>query len=323
MLGGRRGTDRAALRMAISMSRLLGLAMLVLLPLHADGQEIQPSFSASTDLVVLHVTVKDRNGTHVTGLPQDAFTVSEGGRPQTIRFYTSDDAPVTVGLMIDNSGSMRPNRDRLIAAGTTFAESSNPLDEMFAITFDDDVRAAMPPSMPFTKDVRNLRDALTTALNAGGRTALFDGLAAGLDYVGRGAHERKVLVLVSDGTDTASTSNFNDILGRVQASNVVIYTVAVVDPLERSNTKVLKQLAQASGGEAFQPENAAEIVSVLRHIARDIRHTYTIGYEPGDAKRDGTFRKVSVVVRSSDGRRLNVQTRTGYVAGRSAEAQWR
>jgi Ca-activated chloride channel homolog len=303
------------------MKRLVTLTIIALLPLQADGQDVRPSFSASTDLVVLHVTVKDRNGAHVTGLPQEAFTVSEGGRPQPIRFYTSDDAPVTVGLMIDNSGSMRPNRERLIAAGTTFAESSNPLDELFALTFDDDVRAAMPAEEPFTKDVRTLREALTGALNAGGRTALFDGLAAGLDYVARGRHERKVLVLVSDGNDTASRSSFDEVFARIQASNIVIYTVAVVDPLEKGNTKVLKQIARASGGEAFEPENAEEIVSVLRHIARDIRHTYTIGYEPADSRRDGTFRKVSVAVRAPDGRRLNVQTRTGYLAGRAAEGQ--
>ncbi len=247
--------------------------------------------------------------------------MSEGGRPQAIRFYTSDDAPVTVGLMIDNSGSMAPHRERLIAAGATFAESSNPLDEMFAVTFDDEVRAALPAATPFTQDVRTLRDGLTSALNAGGRTALFDGLGAGLDYVARGKHERKVLVLVSDGNDTASRSRFEDVFARVQASNVVIYTVAVVDPLEKSNTKVLKRLAQGSGGEAFEPEGATDIVNVLRQIARDIRHTYTIGYEPGDSRRDGTFRKVSVVVRSPDGRRLNVHTRTGYVAGRAGEAQ--
>jgi VWFA-related protein len=285
--------------------------------LHLQGQDSQPSFSASTDLVVLHVTVQDRNGTHVTGLPQEAFSVSEGGRAQTIRFYTSDDAPVTVGLMIDNSGSMRPNRDRLIAAGTTFAESSNPLDEMFALTFDDGVRAALPEAAPFTHDVTVLRGALTSALNAGGRTALFDGLTAGLEYVARGQHERKVLVLVSDGNDTASERDFDEALAKVHASNVVIYTVAVVDPLEKSNTKVLKRLADASGGEAFEPADSAHIVNVLRHIARDIRQTYTIGYESGNSRRDGTFRKIEVSARAADGRKLNVHARTGYIAGRN------
>ena len=150
------------------MKPLASLALLALLPLPAGGQDTKPSFSASTDLVVLHVTVKDRNGAHVAGLPQEAFAVSEGGRPQAIRFYTSDDAPVTVGLMIDNSGSMAPHRERLIAAGATFAESSNPLDEMFAVTFDDEVRAALPAATPFTQDVPTLRDGLTSALNAGG-----------------------------------------------------------------------------------------------------------------------------------------------------------
>jgi Ca-activated chloride channel family protein len=275
-----------------------------------------PAFSASTDLVVLHVTVKDGNGEHVTGLGQSAFNVVEAGRPQQIRFYTSEDAPVTVGLMLDNSTSMRASRERLITAAWTFAESSNPLDELFALTFDDTVRAVLPEDAPFTQDSQALRAALTRALDAGGRTALFDGLAGGLDYLGRGQHERKVLVVVSDGGDNASQTTFADVLTRTQASNVVIYTVAVVDPVGRgSNTKILKQLAEARGGEAFQPDRPNEIVDVLRHIARDIRHTYTIGYE-STFPRDGTYRKVSVTVRSPDGRRLRVQTRSGYLAGR-------
>jgi VWFA-related protein len=125
--------------------------------------------------------------------------------------------------------------------------------------------------------------------------------------------------VVSDGNDTASSRDFDDVYNRLQASNVVVYTVAVVDPLEKSNTKVLRKLAEGSGGEAFSPQSNADIVTVLRHIARDIRHTYTIGYEPADARRDGRFRKITVAARGRDGRKLTTHTRTGYIAGRAFE----
>jgi Ca-activated chloride channel family protein len=306
-----------------NLVRLLGpvAAAVALITSGIAAQPTGPSFSAATDLVVLHVTVKDKDGKHVAGLGQEAFTITEAGQPQTIRVYTSDDAPVTVGLMLDNSGSMQPNRERVISAAATFAETSNPLDEMFALTFDDEVRAVFPPDAPFTEDVQTLRNALTLALGARGRTALFDAMSAGFDYLARGRHERKVLVIVSDGGDNASRTSFTEAMARTQASNVVIYTVALVDPVERGNNpKILNQIARASGGEAFQPRKPNDIIDVLRQIARDIRHTYTIGYESSHP-RDGTFRKVSVSVRAADGRRLAVQTRSGYLAGHAQEQE--
>ena len=137
-------------------------------------------FSTGTDLVVLHVTVKDRQGQYVTGLTKEAFTVIESTQPQPISVFTSEDAPVTAGLILDNSGSMQPNRDRVIAAATAFAESSHPQDQMFALAFDEEVRPALPPSAPFTSDIPTLRDALIRTLSTRGRTALYDAIGAGL-----------------------------------------------------------------------------------------------------------------------------------------------
>jgi Ca-activated chloride channel family protein len=290
--------------------------MLVILPLSETVGQDRPVFSTESDLVVVHATIKDRDGAYVTGLTRHAFAILEDGRPQNAQLFTSEDAPVTVGLLIDSSGSMQPNRDRVIAAAAAFAESSHPSDELFALAFNDNVRAALPPTAPFTSDVAVLQYALTNTIRAYGRTALFDAIAAGLDYLGRGRHERRVLVIVSDGGDNASQTTFEEVVTKTQASNAVIYTVALVDPVERdTNPGLLRRIAQANGGEAFVPRNADDITEVLQHIARDIRHTYTLGYVSTNSARDGAFRRIRLIVHSPDRRRLVVRTRSGYLAG--------
>jgi VWFA-related protein len=252
----------------------------------------------------------------VTGLPRHAFAVLENDEPQTVSFFTSADAPVTVGLIVDNSGSMYANRDRVIAAARAFAESSNPEDEIFVLAFNDEVRAALPVSAPFTSEIAPLREALTRTLRARGRTALYDAIAAGLAYVAKGRHERSALIVVSDGGDNASRATFAEVIAMAQVSNALIHTVALVDPADRGgNIDVLKRIAEASGGEAFAPRSARRIADVLRQIARDIRHTYTLGYVSTNTARDGTFRPVRVVVDPPDGRRVVVRARAGYRAG--------
>jgi Ca-activated chloride channel family protein len=302
-------------RIGWSVGRTLGAGLLLILTGAAVAGQAGPTFSTESDLVVLHVNVSDTKGAYLTGLAQGAFAVLEDGRPQMIRFFHNEDGPVTVGLLIDSSGSMQPNRDRVIAAATAFAGASNPRDEMFALAFNENVTAALPLTSPFTSDVAVLRDALTRTIHARGLTGLFDAISAGLDYVGRGTHERKVLVVVSDGGDNASRTTFKEVVRKSQASNAVIYSVAIVDPDERdANPKLLKQIAQASGGEAFAPDDVREIAEVLRHIARDIRQTYTIGYASTNTVRDGTFRLVRVIVDSPNHRRLVVRTRGGYLS---------
>ncbi len=281
----------------------------------ARSQSDRPRFSSHTDVVVLHATVQDRRGGYVTGLTKDAFSIIEGGRPQTISFFAAEDAPVTVGLVLDNSGSMQPIRERLVAAVLGFAATSNPQDELFALTFDEDVRAALPDEAPFTSDIPTLRYALVRALSTRGRTALFDAIIAGLRYLERGHDERKVLVVVSDGGDNASHAAFREVLADAQASNAVIYTVALVDPIDRDNNpKRLRALAEATGGEAFTPSRIDDVADALKHIARDIRHTYTLGYVSSNATRDGTYRPIRLVVQPPPGTAVKVRTRAGYVA---------
>ena len=279
-------------------------------------QEGLPVFSADSEVVVLQIAVTDRRGAHVDGLTQEAFGVIEDGMPQQVRFFADADTPVTVGLLVDSSGSMFANRRLVIAGATAFADASHPRDEIFALAFNERVRAALPAADPFTSESAVLRDALERAIAARGRTALYDAIVAGVDYLGRGTRQRKVLIVLSDGADNASRATREAAVRRAQASNAAIYTIALVDPAARdANPRLLKDLAQESGGESFQPDDPADIARAFDRIARDIRHTYTLGYVPSNPAHDGTFRKVRVVVTAPPGKPLLVRTRAGYVAG--------
>ena len=284
-------------------------------------QEALPVFSVDSELVVLQVTVTDRHGAHVGGLTQDAFAVIEDGVPQSVRFFADADMPVTVGLLVDSSGSMFANRRLVIAGAASFADASHPRDEIFALAFNEQVRPALPAADPFTSDSAVLRAALERAIAARGRTALYDAIVAGVDYLGRGTRQRKVLVVLSDGADNASRTAREAALRKAQASNAAIYTIALVDPAARdANPRLLRDLARESGGESFQPDDPVDIAKAFDRIARDIRHTYTLGYIPSNTAHDGAFRRVRVVVTAPPGRPLVVRTRTGYVAGSSGKA---
>jgi len=222
------------------MSRVLVISLIACLatvstqergPVQSPGVQT-PIFSSSAELVVAHVTVKDRQGAYVTSLPEEAFRVFEDGTPQRIDFFTGEDSPVTVGFLVDSSGSMREGRERVIAAATAFAEASNRQDELFALAFNEHVRAALPPSAPFTNNATVFRAALAGAMGAQGRTAMYDAISNGLSYVAKGHHPRRVLVVVGDGGDNASTTTFDEVLKQAQKSNAAIYTVGVIDPLE-------------------------------------------------------------------------------------------
>ena len=300
--------------MELRRARLAG-ALLLAAASSATAQD-RPLFSSDADLVVVHATIRDRAGAYVAGLTPENFTILEDGRPQRAQLFTSEEAPVTIGLLIDSSGSMQPNRDRVIAASAAFADASHPSDELFALAFNDAVRAALPETAPFTGAVSVLQSALTNTIRAYGRTALFNAISSGLEYLERGRHERRVLVVVSDGADNASRTTFEEVVSRTQASNAVIYAVALVNPVDRDgNPGLLRRIAEATGGEAFTPRRVEDIPRILKRIAADIRHTYTLGYVSTNMARDGAFRRIRLIVQSSDRGRLVVRTRGGYLAG--------
>src|SRR5262245_7349984 len=223
------------------------------------GQET-PTFSANSELVVLHVTVRDKKGAYVTGLTQDAFNVIEDGQAQTVRLFTDTDTPATIGLLIDSSGSMYQYRPITIAGATAFANAGHSHDEIFALAFNEYVTAVLPADSPFTSDGTVMRRALERSINSRGRTALYDAIAGGVEYLARGTRERKVLVLLSDGGDNASRTTKDEAVHKAQSSNAVIYTIALVESGARdANPQLLKELSLASGGESYRPDDADEI----------------------------------------------------------------
>ena len=287
-------------------------AVLLLLGTSVLAQE--PSFrSGASELVVLPVVVTDKQGRYVSDLPGDKFAVYDNGRRVQIELFTNEDTPVTVGLIIDASGSMRAKLGEVIAASLTFARSSNPQDELFAIRFNDDVQDVLP-DRPFlmANDLGALESAVTS-VRADGRTALYDGLMAGLDHLAKGTRARKVLVVISDGGDNASDTKLDVVLGRARDSNAAIYTIGIYDEDDMDkNPGVLKSLARTTGGERYLPRSPGELLRACERIARDIRGGYTIGYVP--PARDGVYHRVKVEIDPSSARRLNVRTRPGYVA---------
>ena len=172
----------------------------------------RPTFSVNSDLVLLNVTVRDNRNAYVSGLPQDAFTVLDNGVRQELRFFMTQDEPATIGILVDNSGSMLPNRALVVSASAAFAETSNREDELFALAFNDDVIPALPDETPFTSDPGVLREALIEVTTTRGRTALYDAVARGFEQAQRGHHQRQALVVVSDGDDNESRIGFEQIL---------------------------------------------------------------------------------------------------------------
>jgi VWFA-related protein len=280
----------------------------------------QTHFSARSDLVVLNVAVTNDKGGFISGLPADAFHVREEGRPQAVSFFAEQDAPATIGVLIDASGSMLENRDRVIAGITEFAKASHPDDEFMPLVFNEHVTAVLPTHQRFTSDPAELRDALTGNLNARGRTAFHDALAHAVDASGHGSHERKVLIVLSDGGDNESRLTFNEAFERVLASNVVIYSIALVDPLALDrNPKALRRLADGTGGLAFEPKKVADIGRVFQSIGRDIRSRYTLAFAPAQSETAGQLRRIRVTVDAPGHSDLKVRTRTGYVTSPPAQ----
>jgi Ca-activated chloride channel homolog len=290
----------------------------LLVSLLAQDPQPRATFASRAELVVLRVSVVDRHAGFVGGLTREAFIVREDGRPQPIQFFEHEDTPVTVGLVIDSSGSMQARRDGVIAAGLAFAGSSHPADELFALHFNERVWPGLPPGQSFTTDHEQLKRALNQATSRG-QTALFDAVAEGLRRLDEGHRTRKVLVVVSDGADNASRAGFADVLEAALRRDVVIYTIGIYDRNDRdARPGVLRELADATGGEAFFPRSLSEVTPLLERIARDIRSSYAIGYAPPAGADAARRRSVRVDVRTADGHKLAARARSAYISPLSA-----
>lgn len=300
----------------IPLISILVAGSVSLLTSHSFTPQDRPTFKASSELVVLHVSVRDRGGRDITGLTRDAFTVIDDGKPQALEMFSADEVPASVGLLIDNSNSMQPSRERVIASSVAFAKNSHPQDEIFALTFNEQVRHAWGPRVIAEMDPGAFAVAMNDAITARGMTALYDGIAAGLSRLEHAKHTRQVLIVLSDGGDNASKVTRDEVMTRLHESDATVYSVAIIDPLVRdgSDPKLMRRLAKSTGGEFYAPRKIDDIAGAFESIAKDIRNAYTLAYTPTrttDAAQ-GRRRLVRVYVRSKDGRALTVRTRDGY-----------
>ncbi len=264
--------------------------------------------------VVLHATTQNRRGVAVSGLEKNDFQIYEDGILQRIEAFSHEDIPVTVGLIVDNSGSMKPKRAEVVAAASTFARASNPLDQMFVVNFNEKVSLGLADETPFTDQVAPLEVALQR-MPTEGRTALYDAIAAGIEQLKKGNRDKKVLIVISDGGDNASAHTLKEILILAAQSNTIIYTIGLFDETDADkNPRVLKELARDTGGEAFIPELLSEVIPLCARIAHDIRNQYTIAYSPTNSAQDGAHRSILVKASAPGRGRLVVRTRTGYFA---------
>jgi Ca-activated chloride channel family protein len=294
----------------------------LVLPASAPGQDgISPgaaTISVDVSLVELHAAVRDKNG-FVAGLGKEDFHVFEDGIPQTIRLFRHEDVPVTVGLIVDNSSSMRKKRPDVTAAALAFVRSSNPRDEMFIVNFNERVSLGLPPEHLFSASAAELESALNVP--AGGMTALYDAIEDGLAHLKKAGREKKILIVVSDGGDNASRHHLSQVLRDAERSDAIVYTIGLFDEYDSDrNPGVLKRIARVTGGEAFLPNVSIEVVPICERIAADIRHQYTIGYTPSNGKLDGTYRRIKVTATRLRGGRLFVRTRSGYIASSGSNA---
>ena len=277
----------------------------------------QYTLSVDVDLVVFNVTVLGDDRRPVTGLTAGNFRVYEDGREEKIKIFQPEDTPSTVGLIIDNSGSMTNKRNDVVNAAWAFVSASHPDDEMFIVNFNRRPWFALPPSLAFTSDRPQIHATLTQT-RAEGTTALYDALALALNHLKNGIRQRKALVVLSDGGDNASVETLDAVLKMAQRSNATIYCIGIYDLYEKErNPGVLKKIAKATGGEAYFPSTPASLGTIWPRIAGAIRGQYTIGYVSSNLAPDGLFRKVKITASGKRGKMLEVRTRPGYVTAKA------
>jgi Ca-activated chloride channel homolog len=280
-----------------------------------------PGLKIDVDLVALHAAVLDKRGVFVDGLPPDAFKVYEDKVLQKLSVARQEDVPVSMGLVIDNSGSMFSKRAKVNAAALTFVKTSNPEDEAFVVNFNDDYY--LDTEHDFTSSIPEMKEALER-IDARGSTALYDAIIGSLDHLKKAHRDKRVLLVVTDGMDNASRHTLTETVNEVQHSDALIYAVGLFGKDDkgreaRTARKALNDLADATGGLAFFPEAVEDTEAICTQIAHDIRNQYTLAYYPTHFERDGTFRSVQVVATNPHGGgKLAVRTRTGYYAKTSS-----
>jgi len=286
------------------------VAPLLLAGVLAGGLYAQ--FRADTRLVVLHASVADKRGKLLTNLNKDAFKVFENGQPQLVKVFHREDVPVSMGIIIDDSGSMATKRARVEAAALSLVRESNRQDEVFIVNFNDDWFL----DVPFTDDIHKMEQGIAKIDSRGG-TAMRDAISASLDYMREKAKkDKKVLLIITDGNDNASNTSLEKIVSRSNQSETLVYAIGLFTEEEKHDAakarRALNELTNTTGGLAFYPKDVSEVQALAVEIAHDIRSQYTIAYTPSIQELDGSYRQIKVTV-EAPGKPV-VRTRSGYYA---------
>jgi VWFA-related protein len=298
------------------MRLLSSLALFALLasaqktPPPSSGEE--PTFRSDTRLVILPISVADKNGKLITNLTQQSFKVFENGAEQPIKLFKREDVPVSLGVIIDNSGSMRDKRQKVETASIDLVKASNPRDEVFIVNFNDEAYL----DVEMTGDMKKLEEGVARIDSRGG-TALRDAVSMSVDYLkDKGKKDKKVLLVVTDGADTASTGSLEKLIDKTRQGEVLVFAIGLLNEEERREAKkakrALDEITRESGGLAFYPKDLAEVDRIAQEVAHEIRNQYTIAYSPTIQNLDGSFRQIKVTV-NAPGRPV-ARTRTGYYA---------
>lgn len=264
--------------------------------------------------IVLPATVLDDRRHLVTNLQKNNFEVYERGQPQEIIDVRREDVPVSIGILVDNSGSMREKRQKVSMAVLNLIKASNPGDEVFIVNFNDEPYL----DQDFTNNLTLMHEALDR-LDSRGGTALYDAVVASADHLAQAAkREKKVLLVVTDGEDNESRDSLEEAARAVQDANgPTIYSIGILgtEGKQHRAKRALETLSLQTGGVAFFPKNLDEVDTISQQVAHDIRNQYTIVYKPSDPPKAGEYRPVRVVAHASGYRQLEVRTKSGYFAG--------
>jgi VWFA-related protein len=279
-----------------------------------DGDAV---FSSDTRLVPLNVTVTDKSGHLVTNLPQSAFQVFENGVQQQIKLFKREDVPVSLGLIIDNSGSMREKRAGVESAALALVKDSNARDEVFVVNFNDEIYI----DQDFTSDISLMEKGLTKIDSRGG-TAMRDALWRSVEHLKEGAkRDKKVILVVTDGNDNASVTTLESLTRLAQQDDVLIYAIGLLTDEEKREAKkarrALEILTESTGGQVFYPKDVSEVERIAHQVAHDLRNQFTIAYTPANAALDGTYRQIKVTVKGAGG--PMARTRSGYYATKDSQ----
>lgn len=317
----------------LSRNRLIGSCCSILLVIFvftsaAAAQDPQPTATpepvdidqtvrVKTDLVTLTATVTDLYGRYVSGLTQKAFTIVDNNEEQEITFFSDSDAPVSIGILFDVSGSMSGEKiAKARNALERFINTSHPSDEYFLIAFNNRAQLLMDRTRDGEAVLRKL-----TLVEPRQNTALYDAVFLGLERVTRGAHQKRALLVISDGQDNASRYNFGEVRRLMKESDVVTYAVGIMGGSDASSAlgmqgqAFLDELTSVTGGKSFYPQTDIELDEIFERIALELRHQYSIGYTPKDFEPNGKWRRVKVKVKPPRGLpRLTVRSREGYYA---------